>query len=71
MEKNMGNNDKIFRVLVAVLVAILYFTGVIPGAIGIGLMVVAVIFVATSLLGFCPIYAATGMNTCSTKEKKS
>jgi len=57
MKKNMGNADRIIRILAAIIVAILYFTGVISGLVAIFLGVVAIIFVLTSLVSFCPLYA--------------
>jgi len=57
MKKNMGNADRIIRILAAIIVAILYFTGVISGLVAIILGVVAIIFVLTSLVSFCPLYA--------------
>jgi hypothetical protein len=40
------------------------FTGIIPGAAGIAAGAVGVVLVATGAVGFCPLYAALGMNTC-------
>ena len=56
MKKNMGNADRIIRVLVAVVVAILYFTNQISGTLAAILGLVAVIFVLTSFMSFCPLY---------------
>jgi len=67
MKANMGTTDKIIRIALAALVAILYFTNVITGTIGIVLLVVAAVFVLTSLISFCPLYPILGMNT--TKKK--
>ncbi len=67
MKRNMGNTDRIIRVIIAIVVAALYFTGTIPGILGIVLMVVAVVFVLTSLFSVCPLYSIVGMNTCGTK----
>jgi len=64
----MGTTDKIIRISIAVLVAILYFTKVIPGTLGIILMVLAVVFVLTSLISFCPLYTILGINTCKKKD---
>ncbi len=64
MKKNMGSADRIIRVLIAATVAFLYFGNVITGIIGIVLLALAVIFVLTSLVSFCPIYALFGMRTC-------
>jgi hypothetical protein len=63
MKKNMGTIDKVIRILVAVTIAILYFTNVISGTLGIVLLVFAAIFVLTSLIGFCPLYLPIGLNT--------
>lgn len=66
----MGSLDRIIRVLIAVVVAVLYFTGTISGTLGIVLLVLAGVFVLTSLISFCPLYPPFGINTCSIKEKK-
>lgn len=70
MKKNMGNADRIVRTLLAVLVVILYFTGVVPGTLGIVLMVLAGIFLLTSIVSFCPLYTLFGMSTCPVKTEK-
>ncbi|MBL7944963.1 MAG: DUF2892 domain-containing protein [Flavobacteriales bacterium] len=67
MKPNMGSTDRILRTVVAVVIAFLYFTGVIPGTLGIVLLVLAIVFVATSLMSFCPLYAPFGINTCKKK----
>lgn len=68
MKKNMGNADRIIRVLVAVVIAVLYFTKQINGTLGIILLAVGAIFLLTSFIGFCPLYAPFGINTCKKKE---
>ena len=70
MKKNMGGVDRIVRLLVAALIAVLYFADVIPGTLGIILLVLAVIFFITSLVSFCPLYAPFGINTCKTKKSE-
>jgi hypothetical protein len=67
MKNNMGTADKIIRIAVAALVVALYFTNVISGTVAIVAGVLAVVFVATSLISFCPLYAPFGISTC-TKE---
>jgi len=67
MKKNVGSIDKAVRILVAVVIAILYFTNHITGFLGLALLVFAAIFVATSFMSFCPIYWALGL---STKKEK-
>jgi len=69
MKKNMGSIDRIFRVIVAAVIAVLYFTHVITGTLGIILLALGGIFVLTSLVGFCPLYLPFGINTCKTKSK--
>jgi hypothetical protein len=68
MKKNMGTIDKVIRILVAVVIAILYFTGIISGILGIVLLVLAAIFVLTSLISFCPLYLPFGISTCKKTE---
>ena len=67
MKKNMGNADRIIRLLIAAVVAILYFTNIITGTVGLVLLVLAAVFVLTSLVAFFPIYAILGINTCPKK----
>lgn len=68
MKKNMGSADRIIRVVIAAVLAFLYFNGTIFGTIGIVAVVAAVVFVATSLISFCPLYPLLGINTCPTKK---
>ena len=63
MKKNMGMADRIIRTLLAVIVAILYFTGQITGAAAIILGVFAVVFLLTSLMSFCPLYVPLKLST--------
>jgi hypothetical protein len=56
MTKNMGNADRAIRLLVALGIAVLYFTGTISGTLAIVLGVVALAFVVTSFVGTCPSY---------------
>ena len=70
MKKNMGNIDRIVRVLVAIVISILYFTNTISGTFGIILLVLGGIFLVTSFLSFCPLYILFGFNTCPVKKDK-
>jgi hypothetical protein len=67
MKKNMGTVDRVARILIAIVVAILFFTKVITGTLGMVLLVLAVIFVLTSLVSFCPLYVPFGIKTCKAK----
>jgi hypothetical protein len=69
MTKNMGSADRIIRVMIAVIVVALYFAGIVSGVLGIVLLVLSGIFVLTSLVSFCPLYAPFGLNSCSVQEK--
>lgn len=63
MKANMGSADRIVRVLIAVAIAVLYFTGVLQGMWGIALLVLAGVFVLTSFVSFCPLYTVFGIRT--------
>lgn len=69
MKKNMGSADKLIRVLIAVVIAVLYYTGKIEGTLAIVLMAFAIIFLLTSLVSFCPLYTIFGINTCKKEGK--
>ena len=69
MKKNMGSADRIIRLLIAAVIAVLYFTNVITGTLGIVLLVAAGIFALTSFISFCPLYAPFGIRTCAVKEQ--
>ena len=63
LTKNMGTADRIIRALLAALLAWLYFSGTVTGVLGIILVVVGVVLLLTSLVGFCPIYAPFKFST--------
>jgi O-antigen/teichoic acid export membrane protein len=63
MKGNMGIADRIIRLLLVALVAVLYFTQVISGTWAIVLGVLAVIFLLTSIVGVCPLYLPFGIST--------
>jgi hypothetical protein len=67
MKKNMGNTDRIIRVIIAIVFSVLYFTGTVTGTFGLVLVVLGAIFLATSFISFCPLYTLVGMNTCEKK----
>jgi len=68
MKKNMGSADRIIRILIAAVFAVLYFTGTVSGTLGLVLLILGAVFVLTSLFSFCPLYTIFGMNTCATKK---
>lgn len=67
MKINMGGADRIIRALIAVAIAVLYFTNVITGTLAIVLLIVGAVFLLTSIVGFCPLYAPFGIRTCPKK----
>jgi hypothetical protein len=67
MKKNMGTIDRLVRVVLAIVAGILYFTGLLSGPLGIIFLILAAVFLLTSLVGFCPLYTLLGLNTCSSK----
>jgi hypothetical protein len=69
MKKNMGSADRIIRLIIAAVIAVLFFTNVVSGTLGIILLVAAGVFALTSLISFCPLYPLVGINTCS-KDKQ-
>jgi hypothetical protein len=68
MKKNMGSADRVIRIILAAIFAVLYFTGTVPGTLGLVLVILGAVFLLTSLVNFCPLYAIVGLNTCSTKK---
>jgi len=63
MKKNMGTIDRIIRVLIAAVIAILFFTNQINGTLGIVLIILAAVFLITSFISFCPLYLPFGLKT--------
>lgn len=63
MKKNMGNLDRVIRVVLAVVFFVLYFSGVVTGVLGIILLALAVIFLLTSVVSFCPLYLPFHIST--------
>ncbi|MFZ4545973.1 MAG: YgaP family membrane protein [Bacteroidales bacterium] len=67
MKPNMGSTDKIIRIAIAAVIALLFFLDVISGTLGIVLLVFAGVFVLTSLISFCPLYPVFKMDTSKKK----
>ena len=68
MKKNMGNLDRGIRIAAAVIIGILYAANVINGTVAIILGIVALIFIATSFVSFCPLYAPFRLSTYKVKK---
>lgn len=63
LNKNMGTPDRIIRLVLAALFLVLYFGGFVTGVLGIVLLVLAVVFILTSAVSFCPLYAIFKLST--------
>jgi hypothetical protein len=63
MKKNMGTADKILRILVAIVIAGLYFANIISGTVAIILLILAGVFILTSFMSVCPLYYPFGIST--------
>ncbi len=70
MKKNMGNIDRIMRILVAVVLIVLYYTNQISGTFALVGLVLAGIFILTSFMSFCPLYLPFGISTHKKEEGK-
>lgn len=68
MKKNMGTADRVIRFIVAAAIGVLYYTGTISGTLGTVLLILAGVFVLTSFISFCPLYAPFGISTCPAKK---
>jgi len=63
MKRNMSNTDRIIRVVLAAVFAYLYFGGIVTGTLGIVLVVLGAVFLLTSIIAFCPLYAPFKIST--------
>ncbi len=68
MQKNMGTTDRIVRVVAALILGFLLLNGTLSGTLGVVLGILAVILLATSAIGFCPLYFPLKLST--TKKSK-
>lgn len=68
MKKNMGTLDKGIRFVIAIAISLLYYFNIITGTLAYILMAVAIIFLLTSFINFCPLYTLFGINTCKVKK---
>ena len=70
MKKNMGSVDRVVRILVAIVIAGLYFVNQISGAAAIILLFLAGVFILTSFMSFCPLYLPFGLSTRKKRQVK-
>lgn len=63
MKKNLGIADRVVRILLVMLIALLYVTQMITGTAAIVLLAIAGVLLLTSIFSTCPIYAALGLSS--------
>ncbi len=64
----MGRLDRIIRLIVAIVVGMLFYFGAIEGTFAYIAIALALVFLLTSFINFCPLYAVFGINSCSVKK---
>ena len=69
MKKNMGAVDKGIRIIFVVLIAVLYFAGILSGITAMILSILALILLITSIIGICPLYIPFGISTCKKETR--
>ena len=69
MKKNMGNTDRLIRLLIALVALALYIGDVLQGKMGYVALAVAAVMVLTSTVRVCPLYLPFGINTCERERK--
>ena len=68
MKKNMGSTDKAVRIVLAIVFAVIAFTGAVASPWNYVLVVLGAVFLLTSVISFCPLYAPFGISTCKVKK---
>lgn len=63
MKLNMGFLDRLIRVVIAVIIAVAYFSNQLSGTLGGVALIIAAAFLITGFLGFCPLYKPLGIST--------
>jgi hypothetical protein len=66
MKQNMNNTDRLVRLVLAGLMAVLYFTGTVTGTWGYVALAFGAIMILTAFIKFCPLYTIFGFSTCKT-----
>jgi hypothetical protein len=70
MKKNMGTLDRTVRILIAIILGILILTGKISGTLAWVLGIISVVFLLTSIIGWCPLYVPLGISTIKKEDKQ-
>jgi hypothetical protein len=69
MKANMAILDRILRVVLVAVVAVLYFTHVLSPVAAIILGILSVVFLLTAIVGTCPLYMLLGISTKARQSK--
>lgn len=67
----MGTADRIIRVIIAAILVALYLMEIVTGTLGIALLIVAGVFLVTSITSFCGLYTLFGIRTCPANASKA
>ncbi|MGM0432610.1 MAG: YgaP family membrane protein [Spirochaetota bacterium] len=70
MKKNMGNVDRVIRVILGVLIVIFFAAGELTGTAAVVLGIVAAVLLITSVVGTCPLYVPFRISTLKQKNEK-
>ena len=68
MKTNVGSIDRVIRILIAVVIAVLIILGELAGLWAIVLGILGGILLVTALIGFCGLYTVLGIRTCPLKK---
>lgn len=67
MKPNVGKKDRLFRIAVALALAILTYSGIIPDHLALPVYIVAIIVALTGITRVCLLYKPFGISTCREK----
>lgn len=71
MKKNMGLADRSIRLIVAVLLGFIYFSGWLTGGLQIALVIITSVLALTAVVGICPLYTLLGVNTDAGRKDRT
>jgi len=70
MSTNVGNMDRVIRLVIPAIIILLSFFKVVTGTLALVLLIAGVILAITSVIGICPLYGIFGINTCKKQQAK-
>ncbi len=71
MKKNVGGLDRAIRAIAGIAAIAVFLLGMVEGTLGIIVLVVGIVLLGTSAIGWCPPYAILGISSCNSEEKES